>query len=503
MDLYSMVARWATLFPDRCALSFHDRLWTFREFREAIDRVAEALRARGVGPGARVSFWSKNDPAWFFTAFAAAKLGAVFSPFNFRLSPSEVRVIMGELGIVGVVTDADGAERLATEGVPDGAFVATTVEIDAVADDRNAASGGPVAPVALGDPAIMLFTSGTTGRPRGVELTHSNIWHSTLNVMIGGDFRRDDVILQMGPLNAVGTWPWSVATWLKGGEVALLEAVDADKFLEIVPRRRVTSLAPVVALLIAVVAHPDFKNTDLSSMRWVVPGGAPMSDELRELWISKGVEIRLAYGMTETTGMVAFLTPELAAEKAGAAGVPLLMTEVRIVDPEGRDVARGDAGEVWVRGPNITERMWVNGRPQNARDAEGWFHTGDVGRFDDDGVLFIVDRLKDMIKSGGENVYSAEVERVLVDHPAVSEIAIVGAADERWGETVVAFVVPVPGATVTLEELRDFGTRSLGRYKLPTRLMLVDAFDKSGAGKIQKAGLRDRLAREAEVQAAS
>jgi fatty-acyl-CoA synthase len=495
MDFYRMLSRWVQQFPERCALSFEGRTWTFTEFLLVVDRTAELLRRQGIARGSIVAYWSKNDPSFFFVAFACTKLGAVFAPMNFRLAPAEAKAIVAEIGAAGVVAEPAYAASLRAEGLPGSLPLLTTTETSDAGDLAGDDEFGCAADVTLADPALILFTSGTTGRPRGVQLTHSNVWYGTVNVMIGGDFRRDDVILQMAPLSAVATWPWSLATWLKGGELALLESVDAERFLRIVPERRVTSLAPVVALLVSVAAHPDFDTADLSSMRWIVPGGAALSDELRTKFTSKGVEIRLAYGMTETTGMAAFLTAHLTASKPGAAGFPMLLTEIRVVDEDGEDVPQGEGGEVWLRGPNITETIWVDGQPTNARDADGWMHTGDVGRFDEDGVLFIVDRLKDMIKSGGENVYSAEVERVLARHPAVAEVAIVGAPDERWGETVVACVVPEPGATVTVEELREFGARFIARYKLPTRVVLFEELAKTSSGKVQKPALRERVAR--------
>lgn len=496
MDFYLMLTRWAEQFPERLALSFDDRAWTFGEFAASVDRIAGRLVELGVRHGDLVAFWSKNHPTYFFTAFACAKLGAVFGPLNFRLSPVEVSVILSEMGAVGVIVSLEHSDDLTQDALPASAWRLTTAEMSAVADGPLVGPAGAAMAVELTDPALILFTSGTTGRPRGVQLTHSNLWHSMVNIMIGGDFRRDDVILQMAPLSAVATWPWSLATWMKGGEVALLESVDADAFLRIVPEKRVTSLAPVVALLVSVAAHPGFDAADLSSMRWVVPGGAVLSDALREKYTAQGAEIRLAYGMTETTGMAALLPPEYASSKSGAAGFPLMLTEIRVVDENGMDVEQGAGGEVWLRGPNITETIWINGSPTPARDADGWLHTGDVGRFDDDGVLFIIDRLKDMIKSGGENVYSAEVERVLGMHPAVAEVAVVGAPHDRWGETVVACVVPNPGAEVTVEDLREFGGRYIAKYKLPTRVLVMDGFEKSSSGKIQKQILRQRVAIE-------
>jgi fatty-acyl-CoA synthase len=525
MNLYQLLLRCASRDPKRRALSFQGNVWSFLRMVDWADAAAQQLRGYGVRHGDRVAYWNSNDPSFFAVALACAKLGAVFVPLNFRLAPGEVTSILDEIGISGLVAtrsrldSLEAGERtvdkwwtlrldqLATAplrddavrdgavrdgAVRDGAVRDGAVRDGAVRDDpqRRFEPPGHGAPPAA---ALILFTSGTTGRPRGIELSHSNLWHSAINVELSGDFLRDDVLLLMAPLSAVATWPWTMATWMKGGEVALMGAVDAEEFFRTVPERRVSSMAPVVALLSAVVAHPDFESADLSSLRWIVSGGAPLADDLRRRFTRRGINIYLSYGMTETTGMAVLLPHTFTESKGAAAGLPLLLTELRLVDEKGVDVAAGDAGEILLRGPNITEAIWIGGARTMAGDAKGWLHTGDVGRRDEDGVLSIVDRLKDMIKSGGENVYSAEVERILGTHDAVAEVAVVGAPDPRWGETVVAFVVLNEGQSLSLEDAREHVGRYLASYKRPTRLVVVDEFAKSSSGKIQKARLRAQV----------
>jgi fatty-acyl-CoA synthase len=251
----------------------------------------------------------------------------------------------------------------------------------------------------------------------------------------------------------------------------------------------------VPAMFQFMAQHPDFEATDLSSLRTLICGGAPCPEPLLKAYAGRGVPIQQGYGLTETAPMVTFLAPEYALAKLGSSGRPPLFTELRLIDSERAEITAPHVnGEICVRGPNVMAGYW--NRPDataEAIDADGWFHTGDVAYLDEDGFLYICDRVKDMIISGGENIYPAEVESVLDGHPAIAEVAVVGAPDERWGETVVAVAALKPGAELTLEDVRDFAGRSLARYKLPRRLQLVDALPRNPTGKILKYELRQWL----------
>ena len=261
------------------------------------------------------------------------------------------------------------------------------------------------------------------------------------------------------------------------------------------PKYGVTTIFGVPAMFLFISQVPPFNDADLTSIRMLICGGAPVPEPLMKVFAGRGIPINQGYGLTETAPMVTFLTSEFGMEKLGSAGKTPLFCEVKLVDADGDDVTEPDVkGEVCVAGPNVMKGYW--NRPEataEAIDPTGWFHTGDVGYFDGDGFLFIADRVKDMVITGGENVYPAEVESVLYDHPAIVEVAVIGVADERWGEAVTAVVVLKEGEELTLDGLRDFATDKLARYKLPTKLEAVDVIPRNASGKVLKRELRDRF----------
>ena len=345
--------------------------------------------------------------------------------------------------------------------------------------------------------AIIMYTSGTTGRPKGAMLTHGNLWWNNTNALHTLDVVHDDVTLVVAPLFHIGGLNViTLVTWQKGGEVVLHRSFDPAACLADIARYGVTTFFGVPAMFLFLSQHPDFAAADLSSIRMFICGGAPLPEPLLRLYLDRGVPIQQGYGLTETAPMVTFLTAEHSLTKLGSAGRPPLFTEVRIADTDNTTVTEPLArGEVCVRGPNVLAGYW--NRPDataEAIDADGWFHTGDVGYLDGDGFLFIADRVKDMVITGGENVYPAEVESVLFAHPGIAEVAVIGLPDERWGEAVTAVVV-AKAQPPTLEELREFAGRSLARYKLPTRLQIVEVLPRNPAGKVLKFELREPLRR--------
>jgi fatty-acyl-CoA synthase len=310
------------------------------------------------------------------------------------------------------------------------------------------------------------------------------------------DIIEDDVTLVVAPLFHIGGLNvTTLVTWQKGGEVVLHRSFDPGACLEAIASRGVTTMFAVPAMLLFMSQHPEFGEADLTSLRLVVCGGAPVPEALIKIYNGMGVPINQGYGLTETAPFVTFLTPEFALEKVGSAGQTPLFTDVRLAGAQGGVVAEPLArGEVCVRGPNVMKGYWNQPEATAAAiDSEGWFHTGDLGYVDEDGFLYIVDRVKDMVLTGGENVYPAEVEGVLFQHPAVADVAVVGVPDERWGEAVVAVAVAKENASLSLEDLRDVAGRSLARYKLPTRLEVLDALPRNPAGKVLKFELRERL----------
>ena len=487
--------------PLRSALTFEGTTWTYAQLQDRVDRLAAVLRALGVCQGDRVGFLGLNQPAFLETLFAAARLGAIFVPLNFRLSGAELTYIVGDAGVHTLIVDAPhqpvidpirGAlpcrHFLSADGPSEnwpaiGALMETHAPIRAgvaVAEDHT---------------AIIMYTSGTTGRPKGAMLTHANIWWNNVNVLHAYDVLENDVSLLVAPLFHIGGLNVnSLIILQKGGHIVLHRSFDPVRTLDDIARYRVTTMFGVPAMLLFMSQVPGFATADLSSLGTIVCGGAPVPEPLMRVYADRGVPINQGYGLTETAPFVTFLAPEWGMAKLGSAGKTPMFSELRIVDANGRDIGTPRVnGEVITRGPNIMKGYWNNQEATAAAiDPEGWFHTGDIGYLDEDGFLFIADRLKDMVITGGENVYPAEVESVLYDHPAIAEIAVIGLPDQQWGEAVVAIAALKPGATLDLETLRAFGTDRLARFKLPRQLEIVPALPRNPAGKVLKFELRAR-----------
>ena len=337
------------------------------------------------------------------------------------------------------------------------------------------------------DTAVLLYTSGTTGRPKAARLSHANLTWNALNVLVDVDLARDEVCLLSAPLfHAAALGMTCLPVLLKGGTLVLEEAFDVDRTLDLVPAEGVTIMFGVPTMFAALARAPRFDDTDLSSVRYLLCGGAPVPPALLERYAQRGLTFLQGYGMTEAAPGVLLLDREHAREKTGTAGRPHFFSDVRLAD----------TGEVLVRGPNVVDGYWR--RPQESADAfdddEGWFRSGDVATVDDDGFHRIVDRVKDLYISGGENVSPAEVEGVLTAHPDVVDAAVVGVPDERWGETGHAWVVLAPDATATPADLLAHLDGRLARFKQPRRIEVVDALPRNPTGKLDKGALRARWA---------
>ena len=503
IGLAEWLRRRAVRSADRPALTCDDVTWTYRDFQARIEQLSAAFAATGVGVGDRVGYLGFNHPMFLVGLFATARLGAIFVPLNFRLTGPEIEFAVNDAGVRTLLV---GSEHLAIiESIRGALCCERYLSVDAgvtgweaATDLMSTASPVGAAEVAASDVAAILYTSGTTGNPKGAMLTHGNFWSAGSDIMMCMDLVSTDIALNVAPLFHVGglcvvTLPVMQA----GGHVVLHRAFDPVDMMQAIARYKVSVGFAVPAMLLFMSQHPDFAAADLSSLRSIAVGGAPVPEPLLKLYGDRGIPVHQGYGMTETVAINTFLRPDKAAAKLGSCGTGPLLTEFAIKDPQGNRLSLpGARGEVCVRGPNVMKGYW-NRPDANAAvfDSEGWFHTGDVGYMDDEGYLFLCDRLKDMVISGGENIYPAELESVLSGHPAIAEIAVIGAPDEKWGERVVAVAALKPGASLTLEELRDFGQKSLARYKLPLELRLVEALPRNPTGKILKTALRQANAR--------
>jgi fatty-acyl-CoA synthase len=477
--LGSWTARRARATPERTALVHGPRRLTYAALDDRVRALAAGLAGLGVERGDRVAYLGPNHPAFVETLFATTSLGAVFVPLNARLAAQEHAFALADIE-ARVLVHAAGVD--VGEDADRGTFL--TLELGGSYDELITGTGHRREPVDVDpdDTAILLYTSGTTGRPKAARLSHANLTWNALNVLVDVDLARDEVCLLSAPLfHAAALGMTCLPVLLKGGTLVLEGSFDADRTLALVPAEGVTIMFGVPTMFAALARAPRFEDTDLSSVRYLLCGGAPVPPALLERYAQRGLTFLQGYGMTEAAPGVLLLDREHAREKTGTAGRPHFFSDVRL----------GDAGEVLVRGPNVVDGYWR--RPQESTEAfddDGWFRSGDVATVDGDGFHRIVDRVKDLYISGGENVSPAEVEGVLTSHPEVVDAGVVGVPDERWGETGQAWVVLAPGATATPADLLAHLDGRLARFKLPRGVEIVDALPRNPTGKLDKSALR-------------
>lgn len=481
----------------KTAIIFDDVGITYAELDARSNRLAQALIAQGVRRGDRVAILSKNNIGFVDTLFATAKSGAALVPLNWRLAPVELGWIIGNCAPALVVVE-HGLEALLpsdfalpTLGFEDRGGVRWDV---ALGDDRD-----PAVPVTLHDLAMLVYTSGTTGHPKGAMIAHRNFvrhcgLEATPDRWTGID--SDEVVLQVLPLFHVGGLEMLLRPLFTGATLVLHREVDLGRILADIGRHRVTMTGLVPTALQMMLDHPDSRDTDFTTLRKFLYGAAPIPLPLLKRAVRRmRCDFVGTYGMTESNGVCSMLAPadhrDVEAARLASVGMPTFDTELRIVDEEGRDVATGATGEVLVRSASVMLGYWGDpAATAETIDAEGWLRSGDAAYRDADGYLYVCDRVKDMICSGGENIYPAEVESAVFGHPAVAEVAVVGVPDDHWGETVCAVVVPRPGAAVDEADVIAWARARIATYKAPRSVRTIDALPKNAAGKILRRDVR-------------
>ncbi|GAA3654000.1 acyl-CoA synthetase [Microbacterium marinilacus] len=493
--------------PDKTALIFGDASYTYREFADAADRIAAVLATKGIGKGDAVAYIGENSPAFLQTLFGVAQLGAVFVPINTRLAPPEVAHVLTDSGARAVIYDPELHDKIAP-GVESGGIPHVIPTGDGDDDEpglrrlMTRPTGGHVdVPVAPEDPAAILYTSGTTGRAKGAVLTHANLTWVSLNCVIDYDLVSSDVALLISPLfHAAALGMGALPLVLKGGTIVLEKGFDPGRALALVQQHRITMLSGVPTTYQLMADHPDWAGTDLSSLNRLTCGGSAVPTRILDVYEERGLSFTQGYGMTETSPGHTALPADRTRDKQGSVGLPHFFSAVRIADENGDVVPRGTVGEIEARGPNVFPG-YLNLPDANeaAFTEDGWFRTGDMGYLDADGYLFIADRLKDMVISGGENIYPAEVENHLFDIEGVTGAAVIGVPDPRWGEVPWAILTVQEGVEVTTDQVRAHLDGRIARYKIPKNVVVVDDLPRTASGKVRKADLRARFGAGAEV----
>jgi fatty-acyl-CoA synthase len=475
------------------------RRFSYGELDQRISRLASHLRdALKVARGDRVAVLALNTTDTMEVQFACFRVGAIFLPLNNRLTVPELQFIVGDASPVVMIHDADQAD--------------TALTVAKLCNVRSALKFGPGGSyeagiaaakpldkaeiVTLDDISTIMYTSGTTGLPKGAIITHGMTFWNCVNLGGPAYITPSSVLLTVLPLfHTGGLNCYTNPVLHAGGTVLIMRAFDPGEALRLIsdPAQGINVFFGVPSIYQFMAQHPSFAAADFSRLIIGGVGGAPMPVPLLKAWEARGVALQQGYGMTETSPAVMVLDKEDAARKAGSSGKPVLHTEVRIVRPDGSDADVGELGELWVRGPNVTPGYWNRPDANESSFTDGWLHTGDATRMDEDGFYYIVDRWKDMYISGGENVYPAEVESVLHQLAAVAEAAIIGIPNDQWGEVGMAIIAVKPGHSLTPAEIHAHCAANLAKFKCPRLIEFVDALPRNATGKIHKPTLRKQF----------
>lgn len=488
--------------PDKVVIRYESRTLTNRDLHARASALAAGLRQLGIGRGDIVAILMYNHPEFLETIFAVNRIGAVFLPLNYRLASAEWEYILGHSEAAAVVTEVEFSEcveeiatRLPTlrHRVVIGAERAGSWIGYENLVRHNAGATTPVVSVTADGLQRLMYTSGTTSRPKGVCITHGNFLWKNFGHILEFGLTSEDVTLVCGPLYHVGGLDLpGLGTLHVGGSLVIMCKFDPSETLRLIERERATGVWLAPAMMNAILQLPDLPAYDKSSLRFIIGGGEKMPEPLvsRIVTAFPGTWFSDAYGLTETVSGDTFNDAEHVLSKVGSVGRPVAHLEVRIVDDQGTDVSVGAVGEVTLRGPKVFCGYWRDEAATAAALRDGWFYTGDVGRVDTDGYLYVEDRKKDMIVSGGENIATPEVERVLYEHPEVVEAAVVGIPHPRWGEVPKAFVVLRRGADLDAVALREFCLARLAKFKTPSEFEFVDSLPRTPSGKVLKRELR-------------
>jgi fatty-acyl-CoA synthase len=519
MRLHDYLDKGASLGADRPCLTTDGTTRSYADVVALSHEVAAALRGSGVREGARVAILSANDPVAFTCVFGISRAGAVWCPINPRNEAAENRELL-DLFDAEVVLHQSGFAALVAEIRDELPRIHTWVRLDGDGTDADGGSlswrafldrgAGVEVPDRLAPPApeelaMLVGTGGTTGRPKGVMLTPTNLETMTALTLVGYPFDGPPVYLALAPLtHAAGVLCFPVMSL--GGEVVIMRAPDVGGFLRLVQDHRVTHTFLPPTLIYMVLGHPDLASTDLSSLQCFWYGAAPMSaSRLEEALARIGPVMAQLFGQTEAPMMISMMPPRdhfradgsVATERLTSAGRPAPLVRVAILDEHDHPVAPGERGEICARSSLVMAGYWKDPEETARTLRNGWLHTGDIGFLDEEGFLHIVDRAKDMIITGGFNVYSTEVEQAVLVHEAVRDCAVVGLPDEKWGERVAVVVQPHPGATVDPDALRSFVKQRIGSVKAPKDVHVWPDLPRSKVGKVLKAEIKSRIADEA------
>jgi fatty-acyl-CoA synthase len=506
MHIGNLLTQRASLTPDRVAVvDVHTSTnYTFDELNQRANRLANAFTDRfGLEKGDRVSILANNSVAYLDLFYGLGKTGVIFAPLNWRLVSRELAYILNDCQPEVLICGPEFVEVV--EGLRSEMTLPKLVSIEGAAFEEsdsyeeileNAPPTEPDRPSLDGeDPYCILYTSGTTGQPKGALIPHRQVLWNCINTVTNWGLRETDISPIFTPLfHAGGLFAFMLPLHYIGGRVVLTRTFDAQGSLKTIEGEGCTVILGVPTLFRLWMDAPNFGQVDFSQVRWFISGGAPCPVSLIKEWYkTKQIVLRQGYGLTEVGVNCFSMTDEQSLAKIGSVGKPMFHSQMRIVDERDQEVPIGDVGELTIAGPHVCRGYWRNPEATTETLRDGWFHTGDMAQQDEEGFYYIAGRYKDMIISGGENIYAAEVEAVILEHPDVEEVALIGEPSEKWGETGLAVVVTQGGTSPSEQALIEFCHGKLARYKIPKRVVFTDALPYSPYGKVMKDVLKKQF----------
>jgi O-succinylbenzoate-CoA ligase len=505
INIGQLISKRAYLHPDRLALNdaLADRKFSYAELNDRVNRVCSALSSVGLARGDRVALLAFNGHEFLEAFFACARTGLVAVPINCRLTTSEITYILKNCGARAIIFDSEFASTIEEirEMGGDGSDIESWLEVrgckvgfarnyEQLISSREVEE--PIVTVDGEDMLFIMYTSGTTGLPKGAVHTHKSVYWSVLNYSVTAGMNFDDTHLVFLPLFHIAALVGAVTALYNGNFLVVLRSFDPQKSWSLIVDEKISTSYAVPAMLNFMLQVPDFEQYDWSSLRWFMSGGAPLAVETIESYRKVGIDVTQAFGMTEACGAVCMVGPEDGMRKAGSVGKAFFYTDLRIVNPDGEDLPPGKEGEIIVRSPTVMKEYWNDPESTVKAIRNGWYHTGDIGVRDEEGFITIRDRIKDMIISGGENVYPAEVENVLMQHPRILEAAVIGQDSKKWGESPFAVVVSA-STTLTGADVLSHCDGKLARFKIPKGVVFVDELPRNTLGKVLKRQLREQF----------
>lgn len=492
----------ARLTPHKEALVDRGLRLSFSEFSHRVDALSATLTVRGIRKGDRVAIVARNSELHAVAVFAVAQLGAISVVVNWRLTAPEVDHILSDSTPSALIYDTEFAGVLANVSVDlpsvrihevtgEDQELPESVDYRSFADLAQPVTAAAIADIAGADPVVIMYTSGTTGRPKGAVLSHTSLISSSQATVCTVDWTYRQRFLLVAPMFHIGGLSHLITNVLRGTTTILMADFKAADAWRLIQDERVTTMMTVPAMLRALLADEGVSEVDRSHLEYMICGGSEVTTELIQEAAAHGIDIQLVYGATEFTGPITFWINESDPDGLGSAGKPIMGCEMTIHDPDTREqLPEGRDGEIWIRGDMLFAGYWKNPTASDEVVIDGWYRTGDIGFIDSNGRLRLRDRLKDMIISGGENIYPSEVENALLTHPLIVEVAVVGQADERWGEIPVAYVVPAAGSPLNEHDVIAHSKAQLASFKAVKDVVFVDELPKNAVGKLLRRQLR-------------